>query len=208
MTASWLSKQSMRFFYRISLFFAWCYFRVFYRLRVLGLEHYFYGKGILASNHASYLDPPLISISSPEEIHFVAKEELFHSFFGMLIKRLNAHPIARGETNLKIMKELVQLIEKQKKILIFPEGSRSHENQIASLKTGIVILVEKTQCDVLPVYLDGTFEVWNRKRKMPKLFGRMTCVFGSPIKWQDIQDLEPKKEKSNSFLDSIILSVS
>jgi len=73
----WRAKK-MTLFYRFSLFCSCFIFKCLYRHKVYGLEHFQHGRALIASNHLSFYDPPLIAASLPDELHFLAKETLFH----------------------------------------------------------------------------------------------------------------------------------
>ena len=137
---------------------------------------------IIASNHLSFLDPPLIAASYPEEIAFFARSTLFtNHFFKFLISKLNAHPVGRG-TDLNSIKLACKLIEEGKKVLIFPEGTRSHDGKLCPFKRGIALLALRTKAPIIPTYIHGTFDIWPKNQKLPSLFGKKTaCVFGKPI---------------------------
>jgi len=172
-------------------------FKVFYRLRIYGKEHYFKGGAILAPNHVSYLDPPIVAGAAPEEVHFLARATLFKGWFGKLIRGLNAHPIHGQVNNLKAIKTICQLLKKGRKVLLFPEGKRSFDNVLAEIKPGIGMLVSRSETAILPVYIHGTFEIWRRKQKWPRPFGKTAVVFGSPILWEDYVDMEKKEAQEH-----------
>src|SRR5579862_220837 len=94
MKPAWARNIPMSFLYRMVLCLAWCFFKIFYRHKVYGLEHYYPNAAIISSNHCSHYDPPILAISWPEEVHFLARETLFKNpMFGWLIHKLNARPV-------------------------------------------------------------------------------------------------------------------
>lgn len=189
--------------YRSVLFLAWSLVRIFYRHRVYGLEHFFQGSGLIAANHTSYLDPPLVAVSWPEEIHFLAKESLFKPFlFGSLIRRLNAHPVRGDGGDAGVIKASIQIVKEGKKLLIFPEGGRSPDGELQTIKPGLILLMSKTEAPLLPVYVHGAFDIWGRGRKLPRFRGKTICVFGSPILWEPFAHMERKD--AQVVLDKIL----
>ncbi|MCB1072104.1 MAG: 1-acyl-sn-glycerol-3-phosphate acyltransferase [Chlamydiia bacterium] len=180
------------FLYSLVIFLVKTFFKIFYRHKVYGLEHYPEGSGLVAPNHVSFFDPPCIAISCPGEIHFLARESLFKSFFGKLITALNSHPVKKNATNLQVMKDVCHLLKEGYKVLMFPEGTRSKDNKLLEIKPGIGLLLSKSESLIIPTYIHGTFDIWSRKRKFPKLWGRTAVVFGSPIRWEDFKDLDRK----------------
>ena len=172
-------------------------FKIFYRHKIYGLEHYPSGSALIAANHTSHLDPPAIAISCPGEIHFLARRTLFKSSFGKLIQALNSHPIEKEATNLRVMKEVCTLLKEGKKVLMFPEGTRSKDDTLKKMKPGIGLLLSKGEAAIIPTYVHGTFGIWNRDRKFPKLWGRTAVVFGTPIEWSDYVDMERKEAQKH-----------
>ena len=192
----WLQWKSISFLYRFVLFGSWLLAKVFFRLKIYGLEH-FYPKGaIIAANHTSFLDPPLLAVSWPGEVHFLARETLFNNpIFGGFIRALNTHPVSGNTGDVKVFKTICSLLNQGKKIVLFPEGRRSPDGKLEEIKPGMVMLVAKTQTAIIPAYLDGVFEIWNRKQKFPKLFKKTACVFGSPICWDDFKHLDHREAR-------------
>lgn len=170
------------------------FFRLFYRLRIYGLSHFKPGAAIIAANHTSFFDPPVISVSCPEEVHFLARESLFRiPLLGRLIRILNTHPVARDSSDASTFRQLIQLLQQREKVILFPEGKRSNDGKLQPLEKGLSFLVYKAHCSILPVYVSGTREAWNRSSKFPRLFGKISCVFGSPIEWQEFEELEKRE---------------
>jgi cytidylate kinase len=189
----WLQWKSISFLYRFVLCGSWILAKVFFRLKVYGLEHFYPRGAIIAANHTSFLDPPLLAVSWPGEVHFLARETLFNNpIFGGFIGRLNTHPVSGDTGDVKVFKTICSLLSQGKKVVLFPEGRRSPNGQLGEIKPGMVMLVAKTATAIIPAYLDGVFEIWNRKQKFPKLFKKTVCVFGSPIVWDDFKHLDPR----------------
>jgi 1-acyl-sn-glycerol-3-phosphate acyltransferase len=193
----WTHWTKMKLMYRITLFIAWFVGKLFYRLKIYGLEHYYPRGAILAANHTSFLDPPIVSACWPEEVHFLARESLFHNkLFGSYIRCLNTHPVTGEAGDIGVMRTICALLMEGKKIVLFPEGTRSQDGELQPLKPGVAMLVARSQSAVVPVYVDGAFEVWGRKRKLPRPFGKITCVFGSPITWESVAHLDKKEAQA------------
>ena len=181
-------------FYGFVLFVVWLFFKLFYRLKVHGIKNFSRGPAIIAANHVSNYDPPAISVSSAEEVHFLAKESLFRGFiFGRLIRKLNAHPLSSGVSDITSFKKIINMLGQGKKVILFPEGERSFDGKIGEIKPGIGFFVYLSKCSIIPTYIHGTYDVWNRKRKRPKLFGKIDVVFGSPINFSSFEGLEKKE---------------
>src|SRR5437016_4779828 len=101
----------MKLFYRIICSIFRGFFCLFYRHQVYGANQLPKGAAIIAPNHVSYWDPPMVGASSPEEIAFLAKKELFeNSIFSWCISQLNAYPIGGTANDLHSMKLIIHLL--------------------------------------------------------------------------------------------------
>ena len=150
----------------------------------------------------SFFDPSVLTVAIEEEIHFLAKESLFKvPIFKNLIRALNAHPISGKESNIQTIKEVKNILKTGKKIVIFPEGTRT-DGKIIKLLPGVGFLISLSKCTTIPVYIHGANKVWPRGKKFPKLFGRISCIFGKPIKYEEFEKIDRNK-RSPSILARI-----
>lgn len=195
MKHAWVSRsKGMSLLYRCVIFFAWFFCKVLYRHKVYGQEHFFQGGAVIASNHTSFLDPILISSSCPEEVHFLARDTLFdHWGFGGLIRALNTHPVGGDGGDVVVFRMICGLIKEGNKVVLFPEGTRSFEDALGKIKPGIGLILSRSGGAIIPTYIHGAYDVWNRRRKLPKLWGKTACVFGSPIQYQLFSHLEKRE---------------
>ena len=175
-------KKSHNLPYKIVLFSVYWFFALLYRHKIYGLKNVCPGAAILAANHVSFYDPPLLAVSTPCEVHFLARKSLFDiPLFGRLIRKLNAHPVSGKAQDVMIFKSIIRLMKEGKKVIIFPEGKRSADGSLQPIKPGIALLLSKTDAALIPVYLHGTFSVWPKGKSLPKLFGKTACAFGKPM---------------------------
>lgn len=188
-------------FYRFVRFCIKIYFKVFYRFKVYGVENLPPGPAIIAPNHTSFYDPPIIAISCKEEVYFLARGTLFdHVLFGTLIRHLNAYPVTGTAQDLSSLKLICRLLKESKKVVIFPEGIRSSDGELSEIKSGIGMLSQRSMAPIVPTYIHGAYEVWNNTRKFPKLFGKISCVFGKPIYPSDFQGFDKKEAQEKIAL--------
>jgi len=142
------------------------------------------GPVLLAGNHQSLLDPPLMSIRiRHRHLNFVAKSGLF-SFrpFAYVISLLNAIPLREDTGDTAAIRETIARLERGGAVLIFPEGSRSPDGAVDVFKRGVALLVKKAKCPVVPVAIEGAFDAWPIHRGVPNLFGCHVYVkYGDPI---------------------------
>jgi 1-acyl-sn-glycerol-3-phosphate acyltransferase len=160
--------------------------KLLFRLRVYGQEHVHSSAGIIIANHTSYLDPPLLAVAYPGEVHFLARETLFHvPILGKIIRALNTHPVANDAGDLHVLRQMVGLLNSGKKLILFPEGRRSPDGQLLPFARGFAFLAKRTKCTIFPAYIDGAFAAWPASRSFPVPFRKITCVFGSPLEWKE-----------------------
>jgi 1-acyl-sn-glycerol-3-phosphate acyltransferase len=195
---SWLrSKHTSPFFKFVRCVVYWG-FRVLYRHKIYGLSHFYPGPALIAANHTSFLDPPIVSVSAPQEVHFLARKTLFNNpIFGALIRKLNSHPVSGKAEDVTVFKTIVALLKEKKKVIIFPEGKRSLDGKIGEIKPGIALLLARTEAAIIPAYIQGTYEIWGRKRAFPKLIGKTAIVFGSPIFYKPVAGIDRKNAQKD-----------
>jgi cytidylate kinase len=198
----------MKLSYKIVYWMARIFFKCCFRLRIYGLEHFRPGAAVIAANHASNYDPPVLSISCPEEVHFLAKGSLFDvPILGRLIRVLNSHPVARGASDAAVFRTMVQLISEGKKLILFPEGKRTRTGEIQPLERGLAFLVHKAKCRIIPAYIKGSYEAWPPGKNFPHLFGKMTVVFGSSIDWEENEDKKGSQARITERTEEAIHSL-
>jgi 1-acyl-sn-glycerol-3-phosphate acyltransferase len=166
--------------------FHW-HFRFYYRYKVIDAHHVPQeGPVILCSNHISNWDPPLIGVSCPRQVCFMAKEELFKiPVLGFLIKRLGAYPVRRGAGDRAAIRKTLEILGQNKVIVIFPEGHRSKTGELGEGKTGAALFALKSEAQVVPMAIIGSY----------KWFRPLEVRFGEPIPLE-----EYRKQKITSQL--------
>jgi len=163
-------------------------FKILFRLQVKGIENLPPKGGVLlASNHSSYLDPPLIMSFSPRRVIFMAKKELFSiPVLGTVISQ-SAIPIIRNKPDRQALKKALELLEKGEVLCIFPEGTRTKDGSLGSAHLGIGFIVAHTTAPVLPVAISGTFNILHQKR-VP----RIKVNIGKPIAFENKSQKDKK----------------
>ncbi len=169
----------MRPFYHFSWRVVRALFRALLGFKAVGSESVpSTGRIILASNHRSYLDPPLIGVSVRREVHFLAKSELFvFAPFARIISALNAHPVRRGKKDTGAIGVMTDLLKDDMAVVIFPEGTRQKKGAVpGKAKSGIARLALASGAPILPVYIKGSQSVWKailRIEPVRVYFGRV-----------------------------------
>jgi 1-acyl-sn-glycerol-3-phosphate acyltransferase len=117
------------------------------------------GGFLVAANHASYLDIPLLGCGMRRRAWFLGRSDLFPvPGLKAFCQWLGWIPLRTGRLDRDAFGKAVALIKEGKVVVIFPEGSRSLDGQLQSPKPGIGVIVAQTGCSVVPAYLKGTFE--------------------------------------------------
>lgn len=172
----------MKPFYTLCNAFFWILFKICYRLEVLGIENLPKGSALLAANHVSFWDPPLVGVACPEEIHYLARASLFQApIVGTAIRHLNAHPVAGTAGDLGSLKLICKLLQEGDKVLIFPESIRTWDGKLQPIKSGAGMIAMRTGAPIVPVLIEGAFKVWPRMNQFPKPWGKIRVTFGKAI---------------------------
>ncbi len=140
-------------------------FRVLARVTIIGEENIPYGKPYLvAINHVSIFDPPLVAAFWPEELEIIGAIDVFsRPGQAQLLKLYGVLPVHRGDYDRPLLTTIISMIKSGRPLMIAPEGGRSHRPGLQRAKPGIAYIVEKTDAPVLPVGLVGTTEdFWQR----------------------------------------------
>jgi len=165
---------------------AWLTFRTLYatyfRWRVLGAENVpATGGVIIASNHASFLDPPLVGSGLSRDINYLGRESLFRfPVIGALIRSWNAVPVDRDGGGAKGLKIILDRLLAGNGIILFPEGTRTKDGRLQPARSGIGLTVIKSTAPVVPVRVFGTFEAYGRHLIFPRPY-RLTVKYGRPM---------------------------
>lgn len=146
------------------------------------------GPVLLVANHQSYIDPPVIGVWPRRHLDFVARLGLFDSAgFAWIIRSLNALPIKEEGGDAPAIKEILRRLQAGRAVIIFPEGSRTHDGQMQEFKRGVAVLVKRSKCPVQPVAIAGCFDAWPRSRKRPRFWGvRIGITYGEPIGHEEL----------------------
>jgi 1-acyl-sn-glycerol-3-phosphate acyltransferase len=166
------------------------------------------GGLIVASNHISFWDPPLIGSILPREVSFLAKEELFRQpGLGQLIRSLNAIPIRRGVADLTGMARAMEALKAGNALLMFPEGSRMRDGELHPARPGVGMLAVNADVPVLPCCISGS----NRPSRWWYRGARVRIVFGAAKPWRELVgsevDLTPGRALYQSVADGAMREI-
>jgi len=151
------------------------------------------GPVLVVSNHQSHFDPPLVGAGCPRRLNYLARETLFHvPLLGRLIGTLDAIPIDREGLGLAGLRESLRRLKHGEMLLIFPEGTRSHDGRIAPFQAGFTALAARSGAAILPAAIEGAYAAWPRWRKLPRP-GTILIRFGQPLGPEEIAG-RPERE--------------
>ncbi len=157
--------------------------RIWLRFRAYGVANIPKTGGcILAANHASYLDPPIVSASFRSRvIHFMARDTLFKPGFPRwILTNVGCVQIDRTKGDVAALRRGLQVLKDGKVLGVFPEGTRSLDGQLQKAKGGIGFLIAKAKVPVVPIYVDGTFHAMSKRAKWVKPV-KVRIFIGEPI---------------------------
>lgn len=168
--------------YWIGYIFFHVFSRLYFPRTLIGLENIpKSGSFIIASNHASNLDPFIVGITFPRRVTFVAKEELFKQrFLGFVLAAWGAFPIRRGSSDFRALREALRRLKAGYPLVIFPEGTRKVSNNSKNPEQGVGFIAVKSGVPVIPVYVDGSDKLLPPGKKFPQ-FHPIKLYFGRAV---------------------------
>ncbi|MBM7552449.1 lysophospholipid acyltransferase family protein [Thalassobacillus pellis] len=166
--------------YKVGKFLCSVIFYPLYRIKVVGRENIpKEGPVIICSNHISNVDPPVVGITSSRDIHFMAKEELFRKkIIGTILLNVNAFPVKRGMRDRNALRGGLKILEENKVLGLFPEGTRSKNGEVGEGLAGAGFFALRSTAWVVPCAIIGPY----------KPFKRLKVVYGPPIDMQSYRD--------------------
>src|SRR6266851_7508284 len=173
-------------------FLGWCFFRtvfkLYFRWRVYNPERVpSEGPVILASNHASFLDPPLVGAGLKRGINYLARENLFRfPVMGWVLRNWQVVPVDREGGGARGLKAILDRLLDGGAIILFPEGTRTRDGRLQPARSGIGLTVIKSEAPVVPVRVFGTYEAWGRQVKIPRPH-RVAVKYGQPMGFEQLR---------------------
>jgi 1-acyl-sn-glycerol-3-phosphate acyltransferase len=178
--------------------------RVAFQYRAYGQENIIEeGPAIMAANHQSYLDPPLVGITCRKELYFLARKTLFEKkVLGPLISRVNALPVDLSRGDLTAFRAVMTLLKEGHRTVIFPEGTRSLNGEIQPARAGIGMIIAKTLAPVVPIRIFGSFEAWPKGGKIKP--GKITVVVGQPLRFKKEDFLAQNRQTYQTISERVL----
>lgn len=141
------------------------------------------GALILAPNHLSYLDPPLVGCALDRPVWFMAKAELFRvPPIGWFLRALHAFPVHRGTADRAALRQMQKLLQEGKAVTLFPEGTRSHTGELGEPEPGIGMVALRSGAAVVPMAIAGTDRMLGREAKFVRK-AKVRVRIGKPLRF-------------------------
>lgn len=182
-------------------------FVCFFSYRVVGKEKLVTdGPVLIASNHESYLDPPLVGIGYDKPVYYLARKTLFRGLGAWLYPRLNAVPVDQERPDMTSLKTIIKLLRQGNQVVVFPEGSRTLDGKLQPAEAGTGLIVAKSKAVVQPVRIFGA------RKALPRGSGKIrfvpiTLVVGDPIEFTP-EELKAKgREEYQKISDKIMAEI-
>lgn len=140
------------------------YYKCFYRIKVIGHENIPNEGCLISANHPSAHDGTMLvsCVGLKHDMAGMGKKELFsNKFYGFWLYKLGGFPVDRGKSDIKAIKQCIQSVKENKKLIIFPEGTRTIRSN-KKAKAGIGLIAMKTACPIIPCYMPENLEMFKK----------------------------------------------
>lgn len=156
--------------------------RLAFRMRVEGRGHEpRSGRVIVAGNHVSAIDPPLVGSVLRRRAAYMAKEELFSvPILGPWLRSVGVFPVKRGQPDRRAIRRSLQVLERGGVLVMFPEGTRSEDGRLRDPEPGAAMIALRTGAPVLPVAVVGSHRILPKSARWPR-FAQVVVRIGPPL---------------------------
>lgn len=163
--------------------------RAYFGLQLRGVEHIpADGPLVIAPNHQTYADPPLVTIPVRRPVHYMAWDQLFEiPVFNRFIRMLRAFPVDIDARDARATREAVRLLQGGAALMIFPEGERTADGRLRRFKQGAFRLAVSQGAPVMPVTITGGDRAWPPGRVLPRP-GRITITYHAALRADPARD--------------------
>jgi 1-acyl-sn-glycerol-3-phosphate acyltransferase len=157
-------------------------FRSLFGMRIIGAEHLITeGPVLVAANHQSFLDPPLIGNLYKDEMVYLARKTLFTRVTRWVYTQWGAIPVDQDRPDMASLKTIIRKLKEGHRVLVFPEGERTSDGNLGEAAPGIGLIAVKSGVPIQPVRISGAREALPRGSARIRLT-RITVSIGAPIR--------------------------
>lgn len=140
------------------------------------------GPYLIASNHASHLDPPMVGCQIAKQMRFFARKTLWSNRLMIWwLDQVETIPVERDSGDIGAIKRVLLALKEDRSVVLFPEGTRSPDGRLQKAKAGVGLMACKTGVPVVPCRVFGSFDAFGKGAKIPRFGVPITVVFGTPI---------------------------
>jgi len=196
-------------FYGFFHYLSWTVYQMWFRGEVLGTENFpTDGPFLIASNHASHLDPPIVGSQVFRQMRFFARKSLWSGRVSRWwLDNVETIPVDRDSGDIGAIKRVLQALKENRAIVLFPEGTRSPDGQLQKAKAGVGFMACKTGVPVVPCRVYGSFAAFGKGAKIPHFGSPVTIVFGQPIPASDYDDPSAGKARYEKAAQRIMTHI-
>jgi 1-acyl-sn-glycerol-3-phosphate acyltransferase len=167
------------------------------------------GGFLLAANHASFLDPPLVGLPVSQQVCFFARKSLWKpGLAAWWLDAVGCIPVDRdGTSDIAAIKRVLQAVRRNKVIILFPEGTRSPDGQLQTPKPGVGLIACRTGAPVIPARIFGSYDALGRGGRL-RLGTPVSITYGRPLMPADYDDPSDGKERYQRAAERIMAAIS
>ncbi|WP_223703482.1 lysophospholipid acyltransferase family protein [Sutcliffiella deserti] len=163
-----------------------------FRIKVIGAENMpNNGPVLLCSNHIDNLDPPVVGITAPRTVHFMAKEEVFKvPILKTILPKIHAFPVKRGMSDREALRSALKVLKEGNVLGLFPEGTRSKSGELQKGLAGAGFFALRSDAVVIPCAIIGPY----------KPFKSLKVVYGKPINFEEHRNNKISAEEATLII--------
>lgn len=168
------------------------------------------GPCIIAANHASHFDPPLVGAPFRRHINYFARKSLWAGRIACWwLDSVGTIPIDRdGDSDISAMRRTLEALRGGGLLTLFPEGTRSKDGSLQTAKPGIGLIAARSQATVVPCRVFNSHKVLPREARLPRLNIRVDVTYGAPLIAEDYDPgREAGKERYQLIADRIMAAI-
>lgn len=184
-----------------------CILHIAFKFKGTGTENIPEGPCIIAPNHQSFLDAPLLAAflrgKNLKNTFFYAKADHMKNWYGKAFADRHNIIVMDINDNLKLsLQKLASVLAKGHKIILFPEGTRTLDGSLGSFKRTFAILAKELNVPIVPVAINGAYDALPRKKLFPKLRQEITVTFLEQIKPREDDDYRTITDRVRKAIES------
>jgi 1-acyl-sn-glycerol-3-phosphate acyltransferase len=164
------------------------YFSIYHRFRVFNVERVpLQGPVILVSNHASYIDPPLVGAGVRRQINYLARDSIFRvPVLASILRSWEVVPVDRDGGTGRGLKAILDRLARGGAIILFPEGTRSRHGELNPARSGVGLAVIKSTAPVVPARVFGTYQAYGAQMLVPRPRS-LAVKYGRPLLFEALR---------------------